>query len=179
MPLNLLKKYSDLLDIAFLNSPQRLSSLYGVFKRDIEDNANFNFRSKIIRPIKIEGQSPMDILFKHLTHEEETIEEGGNSYKRRSIFDLNRSQRLHWIKHHLEESNTQSIKIFSAVERDQRKRKDVIKTFIYDELHEYVIVLEPQRSRQDYYLLTAYHFNKPFGKKKIEKLLKNKLPDIH
>ena len=64
-------------------------------------------------------------------------------------------------------------------ERDQRKRKDVIKTYIYDKDQEYIIVLEPQRSRTDYYLLTAYYLNRKEGKKSIGKKLKKRLPDVH
>jgi len=182
MPLNLLKKYCDLLDIAFMQEAQRFSSLLAIFKRDIEDNIGFNFRSKIIRPIKKEdGEHPMQTLFKHLTHGDETlVDDSGREYKSRSVFDMARSQRIHWIRHLIEESKgCDDIQIFSAIERDQRKRKDVTKTYIYDVKQEYIIILEPQRSKNDYYLLTAYYFNKPFGKKKIEKLMKNKLSDIH
>ena len=121
----------------------------------------------------------MDILFMHLTHEDEEIVDGQMTFKRRSNFEINRAQRLHWLRHHIEERQKENVKIFSALERDAKKRKDVVKTYIYDEAQEYVIVLEPQRSNLDYYLLTAYYFNKPFGKKKIEKLFKNKLPDIY
>ena len=179
MPLNLLKNYAALLDLVGMPPQIRIASLRGVFRRDIEDNSNFNFRTKKIRPIKLEGKSPMDILFMHLTHEDEEIVDGQMTFKRRSNFEINRAQRLHWLRHHIEERQKENVKIFSALERDAKKRKDVVKTYIYDEAQEYVIVLEPQRSNLDYYLLTAYYFNKPFGKKKIEKLFKNKLPDIY
>ena len=68
MPTNLLKEYSELLEIMHLSEVERTSSLRSIFRRDIEDNPNLNFRAKIIRPIK--GEEPaMDLLFKYLTTE--------------------------------------------------------------------------------------------------------------
>ena len=68
MPTNLLKKYPELLELAHLSEQKRTESLMGVFKRDIEDNTDFNFRHKMIRPIK--GEEPsIQLLFKHLTTE--------------------------------------------------------------------------------------------------------------
>lgn len=71
-----------------------------------------------------------------------------------------------------------NIEIFSVKTRDQKKRQDIIRTYIYDKEQKYVIVLDPHRSRRDYYLLTAYHLNKGYGEKQLLKKLKNKLPDI-
>lgn len=177
MPLNLLKTYSELLDIAHLAEGERTNSLKRIFKRDIEDNPSFKFREKVIRPIK--GEEPnMQHLFTHLTHE--AIEEHANergSYKRR-VFEFDRSVRLHWIWHHIQE-RIGNLQIFSTEERDQRHRKDIIRTYIYDITEEYVIVLEPQRSKSDYYLLTAYHLNKPEGKKSIEKKYRKRLQEVH
>ncbi|MEE0453586.1 MAG: hypothetical protein UDD86_04770 [Sodaliphilus sp.] len=39
---------------------------------------------------------------------------------------------------------------------------------------EYVIVLEQQRSKA-FYLLTAYHLNKEYGKKALEKKMKKRI----
>ena len=79
MPLNLLKKYPELLEIGHLTEVDRTNSLKAVFKRDIEDNSNLSFRAKVIRPIK--GEEPaMQLLFRHLTTEEiEEIDEDGSS----------------------------------------------------------------------------------------------------
>lgn len=41
MPFNKLKKYPDLLDIAFMSDRDRNNSLRGIFDRDITDNPNF------------------------------------------------------------------------------------------------------------------------------------------
>ncbi|MEJ7820927.1 MAG: hypothetical protein WKF85_01325 [Chitinophagaceae bacterium] len=178
MPLNLIKIYPLLLELAYMNEGQRTASLKAIFKRDIEDNPGLNFRTKIIRPVK--GEEPsMQILFKHLTCEEVEMEnEDGTTYPKR-IFEMDRSVRLHWVRHHFEEKKKENVEVFSIEERDQRKRKDIIRTYIYDVEQDYIIVLEPQRSNTDYYLLTAYYLNKKEGKKSIQKKLKKKLPDIY
>ena len=63
--------------------------------------------------------------------------------------------------------------VFIEESRDSKKRK-VTKTYIYDQVEEYVIVLEHQRSNA-FYLLTAYHLNKSYGKKEIEKKMQKAL----
>ena len=178
MPLNLLKKYPQLLELGHMNQPQRTQSLQGIFKRDIEENPGLNFRSKTIRPIK--GEEPsMVILFRHLTTEEiEEEDENGRKFPKR-LFEIHRSQRLHWIRYHLEEKKKDNIEIFSVEERDQKKRKDIIRTYIYDMEQKYIIVLDPQRTQKDYYLVTAFYIDKEYGEKKIRKLMKKRLPELH
>ena len=46
MPLNLIKKYNQLLGLAGYNEAQRKQSLLGVFNQDIANHPNFNFREK-------------------------------------------------------------------------------------------------------------------------------------
>lgn len=178
MPFNLLKTYPQLLELGQFNEHQRTQSLQAIFKRDIEENPGLNFRTKIIRPIK--GEEPATVLlFKHLTTEEiQVMDEAGKTYPKR-VFEMDRSLRLHWVKFHLEERKQNNVEIFSVEERDQKKRHDIIRTYIYDTEQKYIIVLDPQRSQTDYYLLTAYYVNKEYGEKKIKKLLKRKLPELH
>lgn len=178
MPFNLLKTYPQLLELGHLNENTRTDSLQRIFKRDIEENPSLNFRTKIIRPIK--GEEPeMVLLFRHLTTEEIQVEnENGKKYPKR-IFEMDRSLRLHWIRFHLEEKKKDKVEVFSVEERDQNKRKDIIRTYIYDMEQKYIIVLDPQRTKKDYYLITAYHLNKDYGEKKIKKLMKRRLPELH
>ena len=177
MPFNQTKKYPELLDILSLSEKDRTESLKMIFKRDIEENPNLNFRNKKIYPIK--GEEPnMQLLFRHLTTQEIEVNEEGSTYCKR-VFEKERSQRLHWIRYHLEEHKKDNIEIFSVKTRDQKKRQDIIRTYIYDKEQKYVIVLEPQRNQRDYYLLTAYHLNKDYGEKSFNKKLKYKLPDIY
>ncbi len=175
MPLNLIKTYSQLLDIVGLTVQQRTTSLKGIFKRDIEDNHNFKFQNKQIRPLKKEGQDSMDTLFHHLTTKDDK-DEKGNLLGSRS-FELARSQRLHWVRHHIEERKKGNVVIFSF--KDRVKGKNIIRTYIYDVEQEYVIILEPQRSGTDYYLLTAYQLNEPRGKEQIETKRNRKLEELY
>ena len=170
---NLLKQYPDLLELANLDENERKQDLLGIFKRDIEDNSNFAFRSRLIYPIKSDGEADMGRLFKHLTCEEIIVEdERGNKYPKR-VFEMNRSQRLHWISHHVREMTPGNLDVFTVEEKDSKKRK-VKKTFIYDKQEEYVIVLEQQRTSA-FYLLSAFHLNRKYGKKMIAKKMKKRI----
>jgi hypothetical protein len=177
MPLNLIKVYAELLDIAFLSEQERAASLQRILVRDIEDNPSLNFRKKIIRPIK--GEEPdLQITLRHLTTADTEIDQKGTVHKKR-FFEMDRSQRVHWIRHHLEERSVESVRVFSVEERDQRKRKYRIRTYLYDTDQNYIIVLDPQRSERDYYLITAYFINKKYGAKKMGKLWNKRLEGIH
>lgn len=173
MVLNLIKEYSNLLELLHLTEQGRKDSLKAIFKRDIEENLNFKFKNKQIRPIKkTDGISSLETLFTHLTTEDDY----SISSIRKRKFEIDRSNRLHWIKFHIEERIPDQIQIFSVLDRtagNNRKR-----TYIYDKEKKYVIILELQRSGNDYYLITAYYLNKTEGVKQIEKKYKNKLDYI-
>ncbi len=176
MPLNLIKKYPELLEILHLSEGDRRKSLYGIFQRDIEDNDVFAFRQKRIYPIKENGRVNMEVIFRHLTTAKEEDGQGNKTESR--VFEPHRSQRLHWIRHHIEERTNSVLEIFSCEERDRNNRKSIIHTYIFDNVRKYVIVLLPQRSPYGYYLLTAYYLNKPGGEKKIKKLMSRQLPEV-
>ena len=175
MPTNLLKKYPSLLELAHLSEYERTKSLKGVFNRDLDNDKALIFQTKTISPIK--GEEPsMLILFKHLTTSEiEETENNGKKVKRR-IFEMDRSVRLHWIYPHIKETIKENIKIFSTEERIRGRY--VNRTYIYNTKAKYVIVLEPQRSKRDYYLLSAYYLNRTYGEKMIKKKLKNCLTEL-
>ena len=177
MPINLTKKYPELLEILHLEHRDRVKSLRGVYDRDIENNPGLKLRNKQVFPIKSDGALDMERQFKHLTCEEiiETDENGKVLPKR--IFESDRSQRLHWIRHHIEETTPENIDVFSLTERDTKKRCDVTKTYIYDKKEQYVVVLECQRANS-YYLLTAYYLNKDYAEKKLKKKMKKRLNEV-
>ena len=163
MPFNLLKKYPELLEILHMNEHQRKESLMIIYKRDIEDNPNFKFREKQIYPTKSDGVADMGRQFTHLTCEEaKETDENGNLLPAKRVFKKDRSQ---------------NIEVFSVTERDQKKRCDITKTYVYDKKEKYVIVLECQR-KSSYYLLTAYYLNKEYAEKGIKKKMKKRLPNI-
>lgn len=175
MDFNILKNYPELLDLACLTVNQRNESLKNIFKRDIEDNPNFNFRTKCVRPIKKEGQVSMEVLLHHLTTKEDKDEKGKKLGSR--SFEMARSRRLHWVKFHIEEKNQNNVEVFSF--NDRVNGKSIIRTYIYNLEQEYVIILEPQNSGLDYFLLTAYYLNEPGGKNQIETKRKRKLPVVY
>lgn len=175
MPFNLLKKYPDLLELNGMGEKERWKSLRGVFDRDITDNINFSFRGKRIYPIKTDGIIDMDREFMHLTTEEvEHVGEDNVTFKKR-VYDPFRSERLHWLKTHIEEKVDDSdIVVFDIIERNQRKHIDVERVYIYNKTRKYIIVLQPQtRNGNSYFLLTAYYLNKSYGEKQIRKKLKS------
>ncbi len=167
MPLNLLKRYSDLLDIAGLPTHNRLVSLKGVFDQDISGNGNFNFRAKKITPTPEDGKIAMETLFSHLT----TVVTDKKTNKRE--FDIHRSQRLHWVKHHIEEKKQTQMLCFSVKEPEGNR------TYVYDIEEKYVIVLEPKHNNSIYFFLSAYHLRgKDAERNKIMQKYKRRLDDL-
>lgn len=146
MPFNLLKTYNQLLELAFLPEHKRRESLYAIFKRDIIDNENFNFRDKKLFPVKA-NEPEMETLFTHLTGvivDKKT---------RKREFEMKRCERLHWIKFLIEERKVDNVLVFSVEDGDG------IRTYIFDVDESYVIVLAPKKPSEEnaeYYLLTAY-----------------------
>ena len=178
MAFNLAKKYPELLEIMHYNEFERKKSLRAIFDRNITDNDSFKFNDKQIRPTKKDGEIDLSTVFHHLTTEE--VEEMDNGKKvTHRYFEKDRSMRLHWIKPHVDLKIKDHIECFSVWERDERKRKDVLRTYIYNITQKYVVVLEPQNSKLDYYLLTAYYLNREYGEKMMGKKLKKKLDVLY
>lgn len=160
MPLNLTKRYNHLLDLIGMAERQRNESLRRVFNRDIQNNPAFFFNGRPIYPTPREnGLIAMENLFNHLTRKEV------DSDTHHREFDLGRSQRMHWIRHHVEQRKTTNMLYFSVDE------PRCVRTYIYDIDEEYVIVLEPLRNKNAYYLLTAYHLE---GKDRARNKIINK-----
>lgn len=175
MPLNLLKKYPELLVLTGSVSAM-LESLHRIYLRDIEDNKDFKFRGIQIHPLKSEeGESEMNRTFTHITTREfsQYDENGCLVPLKRREFDLARSVRLHWINHHVHECTPDNIEVFTVIERDQKKRADVKHTYIYDKVGKFVIVFD-RRATKDFYLLTAYYLDEPYAEKMMKKKMKKR-----
>ncbi len=167
MPLNLLKSYNQLLEFESLTESQRTNSLKRIFNRDIADNTAFKFKGRQINPTPLDGFLTMDTLFTHLTTE--IIDKKS----RKRAFEIHRSKRLHWLRHHIDEKKTEKMLVFSV------KEPSGVRTYVYDLDESYVIVLEPLRKREEYYLLTAYWVRgKDAKRNKFEKKYKRRLPDV-
>lgn len=152
------------MELAALNPAQRTKSLQGVFDRDITNNPSFKFKCKQISPTPKDGEIKMSTLFTHLT----TVITNKTTRKRE--FDNDRAIRLHWVKYHIDENKKTNMLVFSVKEPDGNR------TYIYDKDENYVIVLEPLRKKNEYYLLTAYYVKgkdakrNKFDKKYIRRL---------
>ncbi|MBI9035911.1 MAG: hypothetical protein JEZ03_15725 [Bacteroidales bacterium] len=167
MPLNQLKVYNQLLELFALNPQQRNQFLYGIFDRDITNNPGFTFLNKQITPTPKDGEIKMSTLFTHLTT---VITEKAT---RKREFEMDRSVRLHWVKYHIEQKKQENVYVFSVKEPDGNR------TYIYDKDERYVIVLEPLRTRNEYYLLTAYYVKGKDAKRdKFMKKYKRRLDEI-
>jgi hypothetical protein len=164
MPFNQFKIYNQLLDIVALSERDRKHSLQLIFDRDITRNTNFKFKGKQITPTPADGVIKMDTLFAHLT----TVIV--DKVTRAREFEMERSKRLHWVKFHIDESKKDNMLHFSV------KEPEGMRTYIYDIVEKYVIVLEP-KSANHYYLLTAYYVQGKDAKRdKIMKKYKRKEP---
>lgn len=178
MPLNLLKKYPELLELVG-SLRDMTASLKRIYVRDIEDNPDFKFRGIPVHPIKAEdGQLEMDMSFIHLTTREfEQMDEAGNPLPPKREFDIQRSVRLHWINHHVHELTPENLTVFTIIEWDGKKRQDVKHTYIYDKVEKYVIVFD-RRAQKHFRLLTAYYLNEPYAEKMMKKKMKKRLPEV-
>ena len=165
MPTNLLKQYNALLELAALNEVQRNESLKRIFQRDIAENRHFTFHTRQIKPTTADGEDSMERLFRHLTT---CIADKTTQHRE---FEMARSIRLHWIRHHIEERKRDNMYVFSVDEP-----RCGIRTYIYDRDENYVIVLEPLRDGTEYYLLTAYYLEgKDAARDKMMRKYKRKL----
>ena len=167
MPLNLTKIYNALLDILGMGEKERNTSLRLVFKRDFEDSTA-TFRGKASHPTPREdGEIPMDTLFRHLTTEMV------DTKTRERYFEMKRSERLHWVRYHLDEKKKDNMMLFSVQEPEG------LRTYYYDKDEKYVVVLEPRRDGESYYLLTAYYIRGKDAKRdKMEKKYKRRLKEV-
>ncbi|PSL03825.1 hypothetical protein [Cecembia rubra] len=167
MPLNLLKIYNELLDLIGLGPHERNRSLRGVFNRDFIDLGQPSFNGKPIYPTPKEGEIEMDTLFAHLT----TVVVDQKTKQRE--FELKRSVRLHWVRHHLDQRKDNEMLTFSV------KEPEGVRTYIYDKTESYVVILEPLRDRSAYYLLTAFHVEgKDANRNKFEKKWRRRLDTL-
>ena len=170
MPLNKLKTYNELLDIASLNSHQRDITLRGIFNRDFVDidTDSLKFKNKKIYPTPNDGAITIETLFSHLTTEMT------DKVNRTRCFDYHRSIRLHWVKHHLNENKKDNMLFFSV------REPEGIRTYYYDKDEKYVLVLEPLKRVDGYYLLSAYLIRgKDASRDKMMKKYQRKLDIVY
>jgi hypothetical protein len=171
MPFNLAKAYNQLLELDHYSPGQRVEILKKIFNRDFVEKGSLTFRGKPVYPIHSDPTA-FDVLFNHLTRE--VVDK---ATKKRE-FEMARSKRLHWVRHHIDETRPDKIAAFSVDDPDG------IRTYIFDETENYVIILSPKtlsaanNNYEVYYLLTAYHLELR-NIEKVRKKYKRRLPDLH
>jgi len=164
MPLNLLKRYNDLLDLASLNVHQRTVSLKRVFDEAFVNRQPIHFNNRIVIPCPKDGAIGMDTLFRHLTT---VITDRATNARE---FEMNRSKRLHWVRYHIDCKKKNNMILFSV------KEPEGFRTYLYDIDEKYVIVFEPKINQNVYFLLTAYYLEgKDAQRDKIAKKYNRKL----
>jgi len=164
MPTNLIIRYNQLLELAYLTPAQRTVSLGGVFRRDFEEKAaELAFRSQRVYPIPGEEDN-LKRLFRHLT----TVVVDHATGKRE--YEAERSERLHWVRVHILEQITTPCLVFYAEDPEGER------LYIFNEAERYVVVLQPLRKVDAFYLLTAYRLE-PRNMKKIKNKYRRRLPD--
>jgi hypothetical protein len=167
MPLNLLIKYNNYLDILGLSERDRNKSLKGVFDRDFTNSQPIYFNGRKVIPCPQEGAIEFETLFRHLT----TVKIDYKTGKRE--FDKERSKRLHWVKYHIDQKKQNNVLLFSV------KEPEGLRTYLYDEDENYVIVLEPRVNANVYFLLSAHYIEgKDAQRNKIKKKYNRKLKEV-
>jgi hypothetical protein len=168
MAFNLIKKYNQLLELGSFNEYQRKESLRQIFKRDFEECDQIIFNQKPVTPTPVDGVIEMETLFSHL------ITVMVDKVTRRREYDNHRAVRLHWVKHHLGNGKNENMYLFSV------KEPEGYRTYFYDKDEKYVVVLEPLKNKNEYYLLTAYYLTGKDAKrdKIMSKYKKRRLNEI-
>ncbi|OYU82470.1 MAG: hypothetical protein CFE24_15475 [Flavobacterium sp. BFFFF2] len=163
MPTNYLKKYNQLLELLYSNPFDNVKSIKAVFDRDFNGNYTIKFYSKNIEPTPSDSEDKIERLFNHLTRvvtDEKT--------KKRE-FESERAIRIHWIKHHLEKHLSLPNVLTFKVEDENR-------VYLLDKSERYIIVLEPLRNGDAFYLLSAYKLLPSNYKKIMRKYEKRSQP---
>ena len=143
MATNLLKQYNQLLELLYSNHYDNVNSIKNVFYRDFNVNKPLIFNNKNILPTPADGEDKIERLFNHLTRKEVDF------ITKKREFDSERAIRIHWIKYHL-------INISKLNTLISFKIADENRVYVLDKKEKYVVILEPLRQQDAYYLLSAY-----------------------
>lgn len=160
MPTNLLKTYNQVLELLYRSDYENITSIKNVFYRDFNIDKPLIFNAKPIQPTPADGEDKIERLFNHLTRKEL------DSKTKKREFDSERAIRIHWIKHHFLNCTALNHIISFIVEDEKR-------VYLLDKTQKYVIILEPLRQIDAYYLLSAYKLL-PSNYQKIMKKLEKR-----
>lgn len=157
MPFNLLRVYSELLELDHLSETARTKSLRGVFDRDFLNSSQLVLPAGPVFPAPTPGvPDKLDQLFWHLTTRE--VDKAAKSKSR--DYEAERSRRLHWVRVHILQTIADPLTIFETEDGNNRR------LYILNKAQRYLVVLEPLRKGGGYYLLSA-HPLEPNGYRQI------------
>ena len=162
MPTNLTKMYNSLLEFLYQNHQQNIQSFRAVFNRDFSNTVPVIWRSLPVLPTPADGEDVMDRQFRHLT----TVITDEKTRKRE--FESERTVRIHWIRHHLEEKSPEHLLVFKVTQENR--------VYVLDKTERYVVIMEPYRKADAFYLLTAYRLLPANFKKMMKKYEKTGTP---
>lgn len=166
-PHNLLIKFNSLLDIVGMSQNQAEESLMRIFQRDMIDNPCPNFNNKTLIYINDNSVHSIKVAFDHLIKNKQ---EG-----KRNNIDNKRAARLHWIKHFLENGIKENMGfwVFS-----HKMVNSNIRTYIFHKKSQFLIILEPNEKKGEYYLVTA-HFREGSGLTDTKSQYQSRLSEIY
>ncbi len=161
MATNLIRNYNQLLELIYRSQAENVQSIRNVFLRDF--GAPMQFNNCLIQPTQADGQDTMDRLFNHLTRV--VVDEKTNKRE----FESERAIRIHWIRHLFR--NYQGLNHILTFQVTDEKR-----VYLLDRNERYVIILEPLRNGNAYYLLSAYRLLDSNFRKIMKKYQKRGVP---
>lgn len=148
---------SDLLSI----SPWSMSTfdfLYQIFRKDfIDSRPRYDSIEIFYFPEKEDGKLK---IFWHLTHKED-------NYQKERIPDFRRSERLHWARLMFDNISDNSILAWDYIEGDGS-----VKTYIWLEHHDYLIVLKKTKTGRR--LITAFYIEYKNKRKDLYRKYENR-----
>ncbi len=162
-PTNLNKEFDEFLDIIGKSPDDAMASLRLIFNRDMINFPCKEFNGRVM----VYTRDPLDAE-RQLNHLVKKKINGERKY-----IDNERAKRLHWVKYFLENAlKRNKYWVFSY-----KHPKEGIRTYIYHKNLKFIVILEPNIDKNEYYLITAYYVLGT-GIEDIKDLYAQKLPNI-
>jgi hypothetical protein len=151
--------------------------LYQVYEKEIRPS--LAFRGLPVKLAKYPIEQGCEEGFWHVTSKEEWLFDPKTRQKRKErIFDERRSRKLGWLRPLLNNSNDPAVKVFAY-----REDTGVVRTYVWLEDWDYVIILVPSQSRHParkgqpcWYLVTAFSVDYPKKRNELAAKLRNREP---
>jgi hypothetical protein len=141
-----------------------LDAVYSQFRTDfINSRPILNGLPVFIRIDPKEDQK--EYSFWHVTHE------GKGRVESQRTFAIRRCERIGWIRAAIDNITDPNVKSWN-----HKEGSGIIRTYIWLEDHDYVIVLEKARNKRSYFLVTAFYIEGDSKRRDLHYKYKNKQP---